>query len=171
MVIWDFRSQLENLAPVVKVVIGGKEVFHTVRLSAQLLELCACVLHIMQSASQLYSCSCGHQIVKNSCLTACLALSCFSKPTRQIWPARWEAAPSRPGPSAASGRDLPGRRRLLVPRHTERRDSPSPRPTGKASQPRADGRLCPEGEQPTAGRELHPSPAPERVRWGSGTRL
>lgn len=92
MVIWDFRSQLENLVPVVKVVIGGKEVFHTVRLSAQLLELCACVLHIMQSASQLYSCSCGHQIVKNSCLTACLALSCFSKPTRQIWPARWESS-------------------------------------------------------------------------------
>lgn len=88
MLIWDFRSQLENLVPVVKVVIEGKELFHTVRLSAQLLGLCACVFHIRQSASQLYPCSCEHQIVRNSCLTACLALSCFSKPTRQIWPAR-----------------------------------------------------------------------------------
>lgn len=50
-----------------------------------------CVFHIMQSASQLYPCSCGHQIVKISCLTACLTLSCFAKPTRQIWPAWWES--------------------------------------------------------------------------------
>lgn len=61
-------------------------------LSAQLLGLCECVFHIIQSTSQLYPCSCGHQIVKNSCLTVCLVLSCFSKLTRQIWPARWESS-------------------------------------------------------------------------------
>lgn len=61
-------------------------------MGAQLLGSCECVFHIKQSASQLYPWSCGHQIVKNSCLTACLALSCFSKPTREIWPARWESS-------------------------------------------------------------------------------